>query len=169
MFDDVLFYKVTLNFTRRCGQGGQEATYVRKMAVKKSGSTLFALLRLFNHNKCSSSLAEYSVYLNLARCVVLMYVNFFVIFVWSCVSLPSASNYSTTLVSTRWYPQRRHWPNSIPNGWSTLWCHWRRRIPSCVCGVFAWVRGDIHVQRSMSNSQSRFNAGARNQARSEFL
>jgi len=35
MFDDVLFYKVTLNFTRRCGQGGQEAT-------------LFALLRLFN-------------------------------------------------------------------------------------------------------------------------
>jgi len=57
------------------------------------GSTLFALLRLFNHNKCSSSLAEYSVYLNLARCEVSMYFNFFVWFVCSCVCSPSASNY----------------------------------------------------------------------------
>ena len=71
-----------------------------------------------------------------------------------CMSVwwPCASNYYATMVSTRWYPQRRRWPDSIANGWSTLWCHWRRRISSCVYGVFACVRGHIHVRISTSNS-----------------
>jgi len=50
----------------------QDFVYI-KTTIKSN-----APLRLFNHNKCSRSLAEHSVYMNLARCEVSMYFNFVV-------------------------------------------------------------------------------------------
>ena len=72
---------------------GSSFAHANAHTVKKKNQIKCSLLRLFNHNKCSSSLAEYSVYLNRAGCEVSMYFNFFVWFVYSCVCLPSASNY----------------------------------------------------------------------------
>ena len=71
---------VLVNLSKQCVAPGSSFAHANAHTVeqKKNNQIKCSLLRLFNHNKCSSSLAEYSVYLNRAGCEVSMYFNFFV-------------------------------------------------------------------------------------------